>query len=102
MNFFHQKMQICPEEVYLHFQIGLQWGGWLLEKPLHEIPMLVMGSLSWEKTITSKGLFITVPQLPHPKNQDAFSLCKPCKPLSPCPRVKVEAGGFKALSGGAD
>lgn len=26
MNFFHPKMQMCPQEVYLHVQAGLQWG----------------------------------------------------------------------------
>lgn len=39
----------------------------------------------------SKDLSITVPQLPHPKNRDAFSLRKPCKPLSTCPIVEVAA-----------
>lgn len=32
MNFFHQKMQICPQEVYLYFQAGLQWGWMALGK----------------------------------------------------------------------
>lgn len=32
MNFFHQKTQICPQEVYLHFQAGLQRGWMALGK----------------------------------------------------------------------
>ena len=32
MNFFHQKMQICPQEVYLYFQAALQWNWMALGK----------------------------------------------------------------------
>lgn len=101
MNFFHQKMQICPQEVYLHFQIGLQWG-WM-----------VLGKTNALNSYASDGFFIMgedknkqrpvyhSPATSTPKKSGCF-LSFRMWPLSTCPIVEAALGGFNTLSGGAD
>lgn len=72
MNFFHQKMQICPQEVYLHFQAGLQWGQMALGKIIALSSYVSDGFIIMGKTVTGKNLFITVPHFRHPPKSGCF------------------------------
>ena len=72
MNFFHQKMQICPQEVYLYFQAVLQWDWMALGKITTLNSCAGDGFIIMGEDNTDKDLFITVPQIPHPQNQDVF------------------------------
>lgn len=103
MNFFHQKMQICPQEVYLYFQAALQWDWMALGKISALNSCAGDGFIIMGEDNTGKDLFITVPQLPHPQNQDAFFLwgSKALGTLQ-CSTVEAALGEFKAPSGETD
>lgn len=67
MNFFHQKMQICPQEVYLYFQAALQWDWMALGKISALNSCAGDGFIIMGEDNTGKDLFITVPNSHTPK-----------------------------------